>query len=140
PRAARFEDADTDGVPGEWMRMPFSDESRAILLLHGGDYSSGSPRTHRGLAAQPGRATKCPVLTPDYRLAPEHAYPAALKDALIAYRWLTRSAGYAAGNIILAGDSAGGGLAVSLMLALRSVDAPQPCAAVLLSPWTDLSA
>ncbi len=139
PKGVRVDAATSDGVPGEWVEMPFSDPSRAILLLHGGGFTAGSPRTHRRLAAFLGRATKTPVLVPDYRLAPEHPFPAALKDALIVFRWLTRTAGYRAEDVVVAGDSAGGGLALAMMLALRSANAPQPRAAVLLSPWTDLT-
>ena len=90
PRGSRFTPASADEVPAEWMQMPHVWPDRVFLLLHGGGYHNGSPRTHRRLAADLGRATHMRVLTPEYRLAPEHPYPAALKDALVAYGWLIR--------------------------------------------------
>ncbi|MBI4920311.1 MAG: alpha/beta hydrolase [Devosia nanyangense] len=139
PKGARFSGADAGGVKSEWMEMPHVGKNRAFLLLHGGGYDAGSPRTHRKLAALLSRAAYAPVLTPDYRLAPEHPFPAAVKDALKAYGYLL-SEGFTEDNIIVGGDSAGGGLALSMLLALREAGAKMPKAAVLLSPWTDLTA
>jgi len=126
-----------NGVPAECVRADGADSGRVILFLHGGGYCVGSPRSHRALAGQLAfRAAAC-VYAPDYRLAPEHPCPAALDDALSAYRWLL-ARDVAAGSIVLVGDSAGGGLALSLALALRNRGQPLPAALVLLSPWVDL--
>jgi acetyl esterase/lipase len=138
PKAARFSPVVAGGIKSEWMEMPPVNRDRAFLLLHGGGYNAGSPRTHRKLAALLSRAAYSRVLTPDYRLAPEHPFPAAVKDALKAYGWLLEQ-GFAADNIVVGGDSAGGGLALSMLLALREAGAAMPRAAVLLSAWTDLT-
>src|SRR5204862_6927589 len=111
-------------------------QDRVFLLLHGGGYRSGSPRTHRKLAANLSRAAHMRVLTPDYRLAPEHPFPAAVKDALKVYGWLLEQ-GFSEDRIVVGGDSAGGGLALAMMLALREAGARMPRMGVLLSPWTD---
>ncbi len=138
PKGARFQGVDAGGVKSEWMEMPPVNRDRVVLLLHGGGYSSGSPRTHRKLAANLSRAAFARVLTPDYRLAPEHPFPAGVKDALRAYGWLLDQ-GVAAGNVVVAGDSAGAGLALSMLVALRDAGAALPRAAVLMSAWTDLT-
>jgi monoterpene epsilon-lactone hydrolase len=138
PKGARFSPADAGGIVSEWMEMPQIDKSRVFLLLHGGGYNAGSPRTHRKMAAMLSRAAHARVLTPDYRLAPEHPFPAAVKDALTAYGWLLKQ-GFSESQIIVGGDSAGGGLTLSLLLALREAGATLPRCAVVLSPWTDLS-
>ena len=138
PKGSRFSPVDAAGIKSEWMEMPLVNKGRAFLLLHGGGYNAGSPRTHRRMAANLARAAHMPVLTPDYRLAPEHVFPAAVKDALKAYGFLLDQ-GLGEDNIIVGGDSAGGGLALSMLLALREAGAKMPRAAVLMSPWTDLS-
>lgn len=138
PKNARFQGIEAGGVKAEWMEMPPVARDRVFLFLHGGGYTAGSPRTHRKLAANLSRAAYARVLTPDYRLAPEHPFPAGVKDALRSYGWLLEQ-GFAAGNIIVGGDSAGGGLTLSMLLALRDAGAELPRAAVLLSPWTDLT-
>ncbi|HVX72899.1 MAG TPA: alpha/beta hydrolase [Devosia sp.] len=138
PKGARFHPVDAGGIKAEWMEMPLVDKSRVFLLLHGGGYNAGSPRTHRKMAAYLSRAAHARVLTPEYRLAPEHPFPAAVKDALRAYGWLLEQ-GTPEAQIVVGGDSAGGGLALSMLLALREAGARMPRAAVLLSPWTDLS-
>ncbi len=138
PRGARFQSVEAGGIKSEWMEMPLIDKGRVFLLLHGGGYNSGSPRTHRKMAAYLSRAAHARVLTPDYRLAPEHVFPAAVTDALKAYGFLLEQ-GYAEEQIVVGGDSAGGGLTLSLLLALREAGARMPRAAVVLSPWTDLS-
>jgi acetyl esterase/lipase len=138
PKGSRFSPADAGGVKSEWMEMPLIDKQRVFLLLHGGGYNAGSPRTHRKMAAQLSRAAHARVLTPDYRLAPEHPFPAAVKDALKAYGWLLEQ-GFPEEQIVVGGDSAGGGLTLSMLLALREAGAKMPRAAVLMSPWTDLS-
>lgn len=128
-----------NGVPGEWVIPAGTGSERVILYLHGGAYNAGSTRSHRALAANIAYAARARALTIDYRLAPEHPYPAALLDALSAYQWLLDS-GIRPEQIAIAGDSAGGGLSVALLAALRERGLPMPAAAVVLSPWTDLSA
>jgi len=129
-------------VPGEWIEVATPRLSktitRTILYLHGGGYFFCSPRTHRGITCALARAAMANVFVPDYRLAPEHPAPAALDDALSAYRQLLDE-GKAAHSIVVAGDSAGGGLALALLMALRDAGDPQPAAAVLFSPWADLA-
>ncbi len=126
-------------VPAEWIEAPESRPSRNILFLHGGGYCFGSPATHRDLAARLAKAAGARVLSVDYRLAPEHPYPAAIDDARTAYGWLIDQ-GVASRQIALAGDSAGGGLAAALLLRLKHEGMPLPAAAALFSPWTDLTA
>ncbi|MEQ1770904.1 MAG: alpha/beta hydrolase [Devosia sp.] len=138
PAGARSFRVDAGGVPAEWVSMPGSRPGRAFFLLHGGGYNSGSCVTHRRLAAEIARHTQLQVLTPDYRLAPEHPFPAAVDDALMAWRWLLEQ-GYSAKGIVVGGDSAGGGLALSMLLSLREANLALPRAAVLMSPWTDLT-
>lgn len=111
----------------------------AVLYLHGGGYCIGSAKTHLGLTGRLARSAAQPVYSLDYRLAPEHPYPAALDDALAAYRWLLEVGGYPAERISIAGDSAGGGLALALALRLRELGLPMPAALLLISPWTDLT-
>ena len=138
PREARFAPETAGGVKCEWMEMPRVARDRVFLFFHGGGYNAGSPRTHRLLAANLSRATHMRVLLPEYRLAPEHPFPAGVKDALLVYQWLLNQ-GYSDQNIIVGGDSAGGGLALSMLLALKAAGARMPAAAVLLAPWTDLT-
>jgi phosphinothricin tripeptide acetyl hydrolase len=109
-----------------------------VLYLHGGGYVIGSPRSHRHLAAAIARAAGTAVLLADYRLAPEHPFPAALDDAVAAYQWLLGH-GLAPGRIVVAGDSAGGGLTVATLLALRDRGLPRPAGGVCISPWVDLT-
>ncbi|MCR5886743.1 alpha/beta hydrolase [Hymenobacter sp. J193] len=132
-----LEDVDLDGMAAEWIRPAHADESRVLLYLHGGGYVLGSLNTHRGLIGSLAQRCGLPAFTIDYRKAPEYPFPAALEDALLAYRWL-RAEGYPAENIIVAGDSAGGGLALALTLALREAGEALPAAVMGLSPWTDL--
>jgi acetyl esterase/lipase len=138
PKESRFSRVSVGDITCEWMEMPRVARDRAFLLLHGGGFNSGSPRTHRKLAAHLSRAAHMRVLTPEYRLAPEHPFPAGVKDALQVYRWLTAQ-GIDPQHIVVGGDSAGGGLVLSMLLALRDAGAQLPRAAVLLSPWTDLT-
>jgi len=125
-------------APSEWLTPPGARTDTAILYLHGGGYVIGSPRSHRHLAAAIGAAAKARVLLPDYRLAPEHPFPAAVEDAVSAYRWLLAQRIVPA-RIVIAGDSAGGGLAVAALLALRDAGVPLPAAGVCISPWVDLT-
>ncbi len=124
--------------PAERLRTPGIERGRIVLFLHGGGYVIGSLKSHRELAARIGRASRAEVLSLDYRLAPEHAFPAAIDDAIAAYRWLLDH-DFAPSHIAVAGDSAGGGLAVATLLAIRDAKLPQPAAAALLSPWVDLA-
>lgn len=127
---------EADGVRVEKL-VPRSSTSNTILYLHGGGFVSCSPRTHRALSAVLARCTPATVYAPDYRLAPEHRYPAALDDVASTYRWLI-SAGVEPRTTALVGDSAGGALVLSLLQQLRDAGDPLPAAAVLLSPWADL--
>lgn len=122
-------------------RLSFADhDDRGMLIyLHGGGYTICSPFTHRGLASRLGRAAGLNALVPDYRLAPEHPFPAAVEDAVAAYRWLLEN-GVAPERIVIGGDSAGGGLTLATLLSLRDAGDPLPRAAALISPWTDLAA
>jgi acetyl esterase/lipase len=129
----------SNGVPSEWVIPAGVGSERVILYLHGGAYNAGSTRSHRALAANIAYAAHARALTIDYRLAPEHPYPAALVDAFSAYKWLLEL-GIRPEQITVTGDSAGGGLTIALLVALRERRIPMPAAAVVLSPWTDLSA
>jgi monoterpene epsilon-lactone hydrolase len=122
------------GIRAEWIAVPESSDDHAVLYLHGGGYSCGSLESHRELAARLARAACARVLLIAYRLAPEHPYPAALEDACAAYRWLREQEPAA---ITVAGDSAGGGLALALLVALRDAEDSLPAAAALFSPWVD---
>ncbi|MCA9972741.1 MAG: alpha/beta hydrolase [Anaerolineales bacterium] len=113
-------------------------DARVMLYLHGGGYVQGSPLTHRDLASRLALGCGLRVLLIDYRLAPEHPFPAAVQDAAAAYRWLL-AGGIAPRSLVVAGDSAGGGLSLALLLALRDANEPLPACGVLLSPWTDLA-
>jgi len=134
----KVEAVDLGGIPGEWSSVPGSDASRALLFLHGGGYCSGSIRSHRRLVTEAGRAAGCRTLAAGYRLAPEHPFPAAFEDALTAWRFL-RGQGIAAHDIVIGGDSAGGGLTVALVNHLRDAGMELPGCAWLVSPWTDLT-
>ena len=125
------------GVKAEWVSAPDSDAGRAVLYLHGGGYVIGSINTHRSLAARLSRASKARVLVIDYRLAPEHPHPAAVDDSVAAYRWMLTQ-GLKPARIAVAGDSAGGGLTVATLLAIRDAKLPLPGAGACLSPWVDL--
>ena len=127
----------TGWMPGAWVwNGPFRRDT-AVLYLHGGGYIAGSPRTHRGMLGLLARASGLQLFVPDYRLAPEHPFPAALEDAVSAWDGLV-SRGYDPGRIALAGDSAGGGLALALLSVLCRRGTP-PAGAALISPWTDLT-
>jgi epsilon-lactone hydrolase len=125
-------------VPAEWLIPPVVSDGRVVLYLHGGSYICGSPDSHRSLAANIAIASKARALVIDYRLAPEHPHPAAVEDAVAAYKWLIN--GHTdPQHLAIAGDSAGGGLSVALLLSLRDRNIPLPAACVCLSPWTDLA-
>jgi acetyl esterase/lipase len=132
-----FQAVDAGGVPSEWVRTPGVAEDGAVLYLHGGGYVIGSVATHRSLVGRIARASGLRALSVDYRLAPEHPYPAAVEDAKAAYRFLL-SEGIDPARIVIAGDSAGGGLALATLVALREEGVRLPAAAVCMSPWVDL--
>jgi epsilon-lactone hydrolase len=129
---------DLGGVPGEWSIVSGSDASRVIMFFHGGGYCSGSILSHRRMVTEAGRAAGMRTLAVGYRLAPENKFPAALDDAMIAWRFL-REQGIAAEHIAIGGDSAGGGLTVALINRLRDDYEQLPACAWLTSPWTDLT-
>jgi acetyl esterase/lipase len=137
PGDAAIEPLTVAGRPAEWVRAPDDDRGRAVLYLHGGGYVIGSLNTHRRLAYDVSQASGCSVLLVDYRLAPEHRFPAAVDDAVAAYGWLLDQ-GLPAGRLAVAGDSAGGGLTVATLLAARDKGLPMPAAGWCISPWTDL--
>jgi acetyl esterase/lipase len=125
------------GIPAEWVSAPDVDAGRAVLYLHGGGYVIGSINTHRSLAARISRASRARVLVIDYRLAPEHPHPAAVEDAVAGYRFML-AGGLQPARIAVAGDSAGGGLTVATLVAIRDAKLPLPAAGACLSPWVDL--
>jgi len=127
-----------DGIPGEWAVPPDPAVGRYILYLHGGYYYAGSISSHRSLVANIAVAARAKTLAIEYRLAPEHPFPAGLEDAVTAYRWMLANCGPNA-QIIVAGDSAGGGLTLALLFVLRQRGIPLPAAGVCLCPWTDLA-
>jgi epsilon-lactone hydrolase len=126
-------------VPAYWLDAPGAGTGRVLLFLHGGGYQFGSLRSHGELAARLGRASGMRVLFPEYRLAPEHPFPAAIDDVLAAWHWLRTDQDLKAASIAAAGDSAGGGLAVALLVALRDAGEALPAAAALMSPHVDLT-
>ena len=140
PADSTVEAVTAGGVPAEWIVAKGAATDAAVLYLHGGGYVIGSPRSHRHLAGAIARAAGVACLSPDYRLAPEHPFPAAVDDALAAYRWLLETRRIAARRIVVAGDSAGGGLTVALLLAARQAGLSLPGGAVCISPWTDMTA
>jgi epsilon-lactone hydrolase len=133
-----LETVNCDGVPGEWSLAPGSDKSRVLIFFHGGGYCSGSILSHRRMVTEAGRAARMRTLAVGYRLAPEHPYPAAHEDAMVAWRFVRRQ-GIPADAIVLGGDSAGGNLTITLITRLRAAGEPLPACAWLISPWTDLT-
>jgi monoterpene epsilon-lactone hydrolase len=127
------------GVTAHWLEAPGVDTDRVLLFLHGGGYQFGSILSDGELAARLGRASGMRVLFPEYRLAPEHPFPAAIDDVLAAWRWLRTDQQLSARTLAVAGDSAGGGLAVALLVATRDAGDALPAAAVLMSPTVDLT-
>jgi acetyl esterase/lipase len=137
PPDVQVEKVVADGVPGEWLTPPGVSGERVILHLHGGGYVMGSCSTERDLAARLGAASDARVLSVEYRLAPEHSFPAALEDSVAACRWLFNEDAPPE-RLAITGASAGGGLAAATLLSLRDAGDPLPAAAVLISPWADL--
>jgi acetyl esterase/lipase len=138
PADVTVEPVTAHGVAAEWTSTPEADPARVLLFLHGGGYISGSIASHRHMVAQAGREAGTRTLALGYRLAPEHPFPAALEDTLAAYRFLLDS-GIAPRNIALAGESAGGGLALATLVSLRESGLPLPACTWCSSPWTDLA-
>jgi epsilon-lactone hydrolase len=137
PADVRIEAADANGVAAEWTGTPEADPRKVIMYLHGGGYTAGSLASHRHMVAQAGREGRARTIALDYRLAPEHPFPAAVEDALAGYRFLL-SRGFSGNHIAVAGDSAGGGLTVALLVSLRDSGLPLPACAWCSSPWVDL--
>lgn len=137
PKDVKCEPIDVMGVPAEWITTPESIKEKVVLYLHGGGWIAGSINTHRDLASRISRASKTRILIIDYRLAPEHPYPAGLEDSITAYKWLINVEKIVPNNVVIAGDSAGGGLTIGCLIALRDEGVPLPAAAVCLSPGVD---
>lgn len=125
------------GVSAEWSVAAGVDEAKVVLYVHGGGYVMGSAGSHRDVTGRLSKAAGARVLSLNYRLAPEHPFPAPVDDAVAAYRWLLAQ-GISPGNIAVAGDSAGGGLAIATLLALRDAGEPLPAAGIGISPWVDM--
>ena len=133
----KCEKVDAGGTPGEWISTPEVVKDRVMLYLHGGGYTLGSIDTHRPLISWISRAAMTKALAIDYRLAPENPFPAAVQDSIAAYRWLL-SIDVEPARLAIVGDSAGGGLTVATLIALRDAGEPLPAAAVCISPWVDM--
>jgi monoterpene epsilon-lactone hydrolase len=138
PDGTTIEEVDAGGVPALWVTAPGAGADRTIIHFHSGGYVMGTARDYREFAARLSAASGARVLVVDYRLAPEHPYPAALDDALAAYRWVIASQDPE--TVALTGDSAGGGLTTATLVAVRDAGEPLPAAAALISPLTDLAA
>lgn len=138
PEGASFTVVDANGARAEWTVADGARDDVAIVYLHGGGYVMGSLDTHRNLCARLSRTARARVLSVDYRLGPEHPFPAAVDDAVAAVRFV-RAGGVAPGRTVVAGDSAGGGLTIATLLALRDAGDPAPAAGLCISPWTDLA-
>jgi len=137
PTDVHCEPVNAGGVPAEWITTPGVVAERVIYYLHGGGYVMGSVNTHREMVSRLSRAANARVLILNYRLAPENPFPAAVDDSTTAYRWLL-SIGVDPTQLVIAGDSAGGGLTVAALVALRDAGEPLPRAGVCISPWVDL--
>lgn len=138
-KATQIDDVDVDGIPGQWFTPKGARRDRVIVYLHGGGYSAGSLRSHRDLISRVATSAGTRVLAVDYRLAPEHPFPAQIDDAIRTIRWL-EAQGIDRSRIALAGESAGGNLSLATLVALRDRGERLPVAAVLISPWLDLEA
>lgn len=136
PKGTQVSPVTLTGISGEWIQGPGAGSDAAILYLHGGAFLTGSPATHRELAARISVSTGVRLLSPAYRLSPEAPFPAAVQDAVSAYRWLL-SQGYSPSRLVLGGESSGGGLALQALLTMKGEGVPLPQAAFFLSPVTD---
>lgn len=137
PPGVTIEEIDMGGIPGTLVTPDAAVDDRVLLYIHGGGYVAGSPAGYHGLGGRYANLLKAKVFMPDYRLAPEHPFPAVVDDSLAAYRWLL-NLGVPPGLIAISGDSAGGAMVVSLMVAARNAGLPLPAAGVALSPWANL--
>lgn len=126
------------GVPGEWQQPKTSDCGKILLYFHGGGYALGSPVSHRNMVGMIADASFSRSFIADYRLGPEHPFPAAVEDGVAAYRALLDE-GNEPGKVFIAGDSAGGGLTVATLVSARDQGLPMPAAAICISPWADLT-
>lgn len=133
---ATVESVDAGGVDARWIAAPGAQADRVLLYFHGGGYKLGSATSHQDLMARLSQAARCRVLGLNYRLVPEHRFPAPIEDAVAAYRWLLDQ-GVSPSRMALAGDSAGGGMVASVLLALRAQALPMPAAGVMISALTD---
>jgi len=138
PEGVAITPIEANGVPAEWTVAEGARDDVAVVYLHGGGYVMGSLNTHRGVCARLSRAARARVLNVAYRLGPEHPHPAAVHDAIAAVRFV-RESGVAPGRTAVAGDSAGGGLTLATLIALREAGDPAPAAGLCISPWTDLA-
>jgi phosphinothricin tripeptide acetyl hydrolase len=138
PEGVRFTPVSANGVPAEWTVADGARDDVAIVYFHGGGYAMGSLDTHRGHCARISSAARACVLSVDYRLGPENPHPAAVEDAVAAVRF-ARASGFAPRRTAVAGDSAGGGLTLAALVALRDLGDPMPAAGLCISPWTDLA-
>ena len=139
PAGVTLEIVSDGAVAGEWHRPENAAPGRTILYFHGGGYVFGSAKSHRGLTFKLAQDARADIFSVDYRLAPEHPFPAAVDDAVAAYQWLL-DGGAQSESIIVGGDSAGGGLSLALLLRCKALGLPRPAAAFLYSPFTDLAA
>jgi acetyl esterase/lipase len=139
PKDVNIRVVNEDGINGEWVWWDGESDEHVIFYLHGGGYVACSPQLYRPFTAELARQSKARVFALDYRLAPEHRFPAPLEDATTAYRWLLAQ-GIAPHRLVIGGDSAGGGLTVATLVALRDAGVSLPAFAFCLSPWTDLAA
>jgi len=138
PKDVRLDRVGILGVPSTWISPLEAKPGKVLLHLHGGGYVTGSVESHLMMCILMAKTLNMETLLPEYRLAPENPFPAALEDSLKVYRWLLAE-GYEPGNIIISGDSAGGGLGLATVLALRDAGEPLPVAIVVMSPWADLT-
>ncbi|MFN0090594.1 MAG: alpha/beta hydrolase [Acidimicrobiales bacterium] len=138
PEGASLAEVDAGGVPAAWVSGPDAAPDAAVLYLHGGGYAAGSINTHKNLTGALAKAMGCRVLALDYRLAPENPHPAPVDDALAGYRYLLGQ-GIPPERVAISGDSAGGGLTMAALLAIKQAGEPLPAAAAPISPWVDMT-
>lgn len=139
PKNVKYEIEMVDHMDALWIRPDNIDNDSVILYLHGGGYGMGSIKSHKKLAARIARSAHTQCLIIEYRLAPEHPFPAALEDSITAYKWLLNK-GFKPEKIAIGGDSAGGGLTICTLLKLKDDGLPQPLSGFCMSPWVDLEA
>lgn len=139
PDDIRCEKVEINGIEGEWIKAPEIKQNKVLLYLHGGAFVAGSINTHRDLISRISRAGNIKVMAINYRLAPEHPYPAGLEDSFNTYKWLIFKKNYNPHNIIIGGDSAGGTLTISTLIKIKKEQLPFPVAAFCLSPATDMT-